>query len=116
MGTSPSPFRRFLHISVTNTHSFIIKTGTFGEAHNDKVSFPLNTLYCEVKPSIVSKGVAFQIQTDFEDITSNLLNTTNIAAFEVGAESGTADLYNFAVDGRELFGRCERVGGIGGGC
>jgi hypothetical protein len=116
MCTSPPPFRRFLHISVTNTHSFIIKTRTFREPYNDEVSFPLNTLYCEVKPSIVAKGVAFQIQTDFEDITSNLLYTTNIAAFEVGAESRTADLYNFAVDRRELFGRCERVGGIGGWC
>jgi hypothetical protein len=62
----------------------------FGEASDDELGFAFESFDREVEPAVVAQGVAFEIEADFEDVVADLLDGADVAAFEVGAEGGTA--------------------------
>lgn len=63
MGTSSSPFA-FFTVPITNLHSLVIKATAFCEAFENKVRLSLDSLNCEVEPTVAAARVGLLIEAD----------------------------------------------------
>jgi hypothetical protein len=114
MSASPPPLWWLFAVSIADAHSFIIKTGVFGKPSYNKLRFSFDAFYCKVKPSIVAKWIALEIEADFKDIAPNLLYAAYVSTLKVRPERNTSDFQNFAMDWSDLFGRRKGVSGFSG--